>query len=240
MYILSLFLPLYLIFICGFLGRKLGIRGVYWVGVIGLSINLLLNIMIFNEVFLNNNILTIELLNWFKLDIFILDWILLFDDLSSSMLIVVNSVSLIVWIYSYDYMISDPFIIRFYNYILLFVICMIILITTSSLPILFIGWEGMLKCLKWYNIKNYNLINNILPLITFRSWANQRIGPHNIDIISIFVGSLLEDGYLEKRKEDIRLIMILWIIKNVEYLMTFHKYLAIRGYYNHDSWSFGS
>lgn len=232
MYILSLLLPLYLIFICGFMGRKLGIRGVYWVGVIGLSISLLLNIMIFNEIFLNNNILTIELLNWFKLDIFILDWILLFDDLSSSMLIVVNSVSLIVWIYSYDYMISDPFIIRFYNYILLFVICMIILITTSSLPILFIGWEGILKCLKWYNIENINLINNILPLLHLSKLrVNQKIGPHNIDIISILVGSLLGDSHLEKRKEGIRLIFE-QSNKNVEYLMTFHKYLAERGYCN--------
>ena len=122
------------------------------------------------------------------------------------MLIVVNSVSLIVWIYSYDYMISDPFIIRFYNYILLFVICMIILITTSSLPILFIGWEGILKCLKWYNIENINLINNILPLLHLSKLrVNQKIGPHNIDIISILVGSLLGDSHLE-------LILILLIL----------------------------
>lgn len=220
------------------MGRKLGIKGVYWVGLIGLSISLILNLIIFKEIFINNNVLSIELLNWIKLDILDLNWNLLFDDISVTMLIVVNSVSLVVWIYTYDYMISDPFIIRFYNYILLFIICMIILITTSSLPILFIGWEGMSECLKWFNIENEllrsynNLIYNILPLLfNSKLRANKRIGPHNIDILFILFGSLLGDGHLEKRKEGIR-----WIFeqshKNVEYLMTFHKYLATRGYCN--------
>ncbi len=76
-------------------------------------------------------------------DLFNVNWYLYLDDLSQLMLFVVIGISFIVLVYSYDYMISDPHIIRFYFFIILFVFFMIILITTNSLPILFIGWEGV-------------------------------------------------------------------------------------------------
>ena len=37
--------------------------------------------------------------------------------------------------------------------------------------------------------------------------ANRRIGPHNEDIISMLVGSLLGDGYGEKRSGGVRIVM---------------------------------
>lgn len=61
----------------------------------------------------------------------------------------------------------------------------------------------------------------------------KRIGPHNIDILSIIVGSALGDTHLEKRKRGIGTRVIFeQSNKNVEYLMWFHKYLADRGYCN--------
>jgi len=83
------------------------------------------------------------------------------------MLIIILSISLLVLIYSYDYMIEDPHFIRFYLFIILFIFTMIILITTTSLPILFIGWEGIYLCLKCniYDL-NYTAVaaHNILIL----------------------------------------------------------------------------
>jgi ubiquinol-cytochrome c reductase cytochrome b subunit len=89
------------------------------------------------------------------------------------------------------------------------------------------------------NFENYYIrsddsycVDYCLNFISFlKLKANQRIGPHNIDILSILVGSLLGDSHLEKRKKGIRLIFE-QSHKNVEYLMTFHKYLAERGYCN--------
>jgi hypothetical protein len=47
-----------------------------------------------------------------------------------------------------------------------------------------------------------------------------RVGPHNLDVISLIVGSLLSNSYLEKRENGlgVRIIFIKYS-NNVEYLM---------------------
>ena len=66
-----------------------------------------------------------------------------------------------------------------------------------------------------------------------RTESNLKIGPHNIDIISIIIGSLLGDGHLEKRlngnKAGTR-VKFEQCERNMEYLMWFHNYLSTRGY----------
>ena len=62
----------------------------------------------------------------------------------------------------------------------------------------------------------------------------ERIGPHNIDILSLIIGSTLGETQLEKRKNMATAIRIKFeqSNKNVEYLMWFHSYLSSRGYCN--------
>ena len=62
-----------------------------------------------------------------------------------------------------------------------------------------------------------------------RMRANKRIGPHNEEIISILVGSLLGDGHGEKRSGGVRIVME-QESRNVGYMKWFHKYLSERGY----------
>ena len=63
-----------------------------------------------------------------------------------------------------------------------------------------------------------------------RNWKSRnRIGPHNLDVISLIVGSLLSNSYLEKREYGVRIIFIKYS-SNVEYLMWFHSFLAKKGY----------
>jgi hypothetical protein len=50
----------------------------------------------------------------------------------------------------------------------------------------------------------YSIIECNLSFILPRIRANKRIGPHNRDIISIFIGSLLGDGTLYNYKENYR------------------------------------
>lgn len=64
---------------------------------------------------------------------------------------------------------------------------------------------------------------------TKSAFAHERIGPHNIDVISVLVGSLLGDGYAEKRNESTR-FQIHMSSKNMEYLSWLHKFFAERGY----------
>jgi LAGLIDADG DNA endonuclease family len=81
------------------------------------------------------------------------------------------------------------------------------------------------------NINNLNKNNNKLSKNERKLTSYERIGPHNIDIISIIVGSTLGDSHLEKRKRGIGTrVKFEQCSKNIEYLMWFHKYLSIRGY----------
>lgn len=57
-----------------------------------------------------------------------------------------------------------------------------------------------------------------------------RIGPHNIDILSLIIGSLLGDGYGNKRSGEGIRICFRQSIKHKDYLFWLHSYLHSRGY----------
>lgn len=48
--------------------------------------------------------------------------------------------------------------------------------------------------------------------------STERIGPHNQKIISLIIGSLLSNSYIEKREQGVRIIFMK-CSNNVEYLM---------------------
>ncbi len=151
---------------------------------------------------------------------------------------------------------EDPHNQRFFSYLSLFTFFMLFLVSGGNFFVMFVGWEGMYQCLKWYNNDNFlysfvflkklikktsiinnkkNNKNNIRSFLTdnLKLISSKRIGPHNIDIISFIIGSTLGDTHLEKRKKGIGTRIIFeQSNKNVEYLMWFHSYLSKRGYCN--------
>jgi NADH-quinone oxidoreductase subunit L len=64
---------------------------------------------------------------------------LMFDSITSVMLIVVTTVSSLVHLYSTGYMAGDPHVPRFMSYLSLFTFFMLILVTADNLVQLFIG-----------------------------------------------------------------------------------------------------
>ncbi|MGE0553445.1 MAG: NADH-quinone oxidoreductase subunit L [Gemmatimonadales bacterium] len=68
------------------------------------------------------------------------------DQLSAVMLLVVTGVGSLIHLFSVGYMRSDPGYARYFAYLNLFVVFMLVLILGSSLPVLFIGWEGVGLC----------------------------------------------------------------------------------------------
>lgn len=82
---------------------------------------------------------------------------------------------------------------------------------------------GIKKCQKWFIkiIKNYSM--------NIKRKGNKRIGPHGDEVLSLIIGSLLGEGYGEKRGIGTRFVLQ-QEESNKEYLIWFHKYLAERGY----------
>ncbi|MEM9194406.1 MAG: NADH-quinone oxidoreductase subunit L [Myxococcota bacterium] len=69
-----------------------------------------------------------------------------FDALSGLMTLVVTGIGLLIHIYSLEYMKEDEGFARFFTYLNLFTASMLILILGSSMPVMFVGWEGVGLC----------------------------------------------------------------------------------------------
>jgi NADH-quinone oxidoreductase subunit L len=72
-----------------------------------------------------------------------ISWALRVDTLTAVMLVVVNTVSSLVHLYSIGYMDEDPYRPRFFGYLSLFTFAMLMLVTADNLVQLFFGWEGV-------------------------------------------------------------------------------------------------
>ena len=263
MYLSILVLPLLGSLISGFMGRKIGVTGAHFITCTCLLLSSLLATVSFYEVGICGSSVSINLVSWIESEIMSVSWEFLYDQLTVSMFIPVLYISSLIHIYSIDYLSSDPHNQRFFSYLSLFTFFMLLLASGANYFVMFVGWEGKLDCLKWYKLYDFfnyiyklflvNIIygiNDNLENVSYYFFGGiistnfnkikenkitsyQRIGPHNIDIISIIIGSVLGDTHLEKRTNSLGTRMIFeQSNKNVEYLMWFHNYLSIRGYCN--------
>src|SRR5262249_7017672 len=71
------------------------------------------------------------------------EWSLRIDTLTAVMLVVVNTISAFVHLYSIGYMREDPYRPRFFGYLSMFTFAMLMLVTADNLVQLFFGWEGV-------------------------------------------------------------------------------------------------
>jgi NADH-quinone oxidoreductase subunit L len=68
------------------------------------------------------------------------------DALNATMALVVTGVGFLIHLYSVSYMAEDAGFHRFLTYLNLFIFSMLVLILGDSLPVLFVGWEGVGLC----------------------------------------------------------------------------------------------
>ena len=85
----------------------------------------------------------IELLNWITSGTLQAPWAIRLDALTAVMLVVVNTVSALVHVYSLGYMSHDEHQPRFFAYLSLFTFAMLMLVTSDNLIQMFFGWEGV-------------------------------------------------------------------------------------------------
>jgi NADH-quinone oxidoreductase subunit L len=71
---------------------------------------------------------------------------LLIDPLSVVMTLVVTGIGFLIHLYSIGYMAHDEERVRFFSYLNLFTFFMLVLVLGGSLPLMFVGWEGVGLC----------------------------------------------------------------------------------------------
>ena len=75
-----------------------------------------------------------------------IDLALRMDALSGVMCLIITFIGFLIHVYSSGYMADEPDYARFFAYLNLFCGAMLMLVLGDSLPVMFIGWEGVGLC----------------------------------------------------------------------------------------------
>ena len=143
MYSAIVFMPLIGALLAGFFGRWLGAKGAGALTSALLSASAVLSWIALYRVGLTGEDLRVPILEWVTSGDLHANWSLRIDTLTAVMLVVVNTVSALVHIYSIGYMSHDDGQPRFFAYLSLFTFAMLMLVTADNLLQLFFGWEGV-------------------------------------------------------------------------------------------------
>jgi NADH-quinone oxidoreductase subunit L len=137
------FLPLLGFLIAGLFGRFIGPRPSEFITTLFLGVAAVMSWIVFVQVGFGAGAYKVVLANWMTSGTLKVEWALRVDTLTAVMLVVVNTVSALVHLYSIGYMHEDPHRSRFFAYLSLFTFAMLMLVTSDNLVQMFFGWEGV-------------------------------------------------------------------------------------------------
>ena len=143
-----LFAPLIGALICGFGWRVIGERA----GQVITTAMIFLAAALSWVIFLTFDGVTVQtpILDWIVSGTLHSEWAIRLDRMTAIMLVVVNTVSALVHLYSFGYMAHDEnwhegehYKARFFAYLSFFTFAMLMLVTSDNLIQMFFGWEGV-------------------------------------------------------------------------------------------------
>lgn len=102
------------------------------------------------------------------------------DTLSGTMMLVVAGIGFLIHVYSVGYMHDDEGYGRFFSYMNLFVFFMLTLVLGSSLPLMFVGWEGVGLCS--YLLIGYYYETDFAPDAGLKAFLTNRVGDLGVAI----------------------------------------------------------
>ena len=143
MYKAIVFLPLIGAIVAGFFGRMMGPRPTEILTTGFLLIAAVLSWIVFWRVGFGGETIKVPIARWITSGELEIAWALRIDTLTAVMLVVVNTVSSLVHLYSIGYMHEDDARERFFSYLSLFTFAMLMLVTSDNLVQMFFGWEGV-------------------------------------------------------------------------------------------------
>ena len=145
-----LFSPLAGALICGFGWKFIGETVATYVSTVLLMLTAALSWVIFLTYDANNGVDVISLFKFIESGSLSTDWAIRIDRLTTIMLIVINTVSALVHLYSLGYMardenfkVGESYRPRFFAYLSFFTFTMLMLVTSDNLLQMFFGWEGV-------------------------------------------------------------------------------------------------
>ncbi len=132
----------------GLLGHRLPKRLVSIVGCGTVALSFAIGASLAYELFLSDTPLGVRssLYTWMASGSVHVELSFTFDRLSAVMTLVVTGVGFLIHLYSVGYMAHDPGYARYFAYLNLFTFAMLTLVLGDSMPVMFLGWEGVGLC----------------------------------------------------------------------------------------------
>lgn len=152
MLITIVFIPFAAFAVIGLFGRWLGRGGSVIVATGAIFISALFSCIAFYDVAFCKNVYVISLGMWFGMGTVKVEWAFLFDTVVAVMIIIITFISILVHLYSIEYMSNDPHLPKFMSFLSIFTFFMLILVTGQNMVQMFLGWEGV-------GLSSYLLIN---------------------------------------------------------------------------------
>ena len=152
---LILLFPLAGVLINAFLGRWLNRRLVAAIASLAVGASFVVALLIFvamlglpaeTEAGGNGRAQVFHLFTWIVAGDFVVEAAILLDQLSILMVLVVTGVSTLLHIYSAAYMKGEEYYNRYFTWLNLFVLMMLILVLGDNFLVMFVGWEGVGLC----------------------------------------------------------------------------------------------
>jgi NADH-quinone oxidoreductase subunit L len=122
---------------------------------------------------------------WIEVGSFRVPFNLLIDPLTCVMMLVVSGIGSLIHIYSVGYMAHDEERVRFFSYLNLFTFFMLLLVMGGSLPLLFVGWEGVGLCS--YLLIGFWYKKNSASAAGLKAFVVNRIGDVGLILGMIFI-----------------------------------------------------
>ena len=178
----------------GLLGRYMAKGLVTLVGVGSVAVSFALAVVAFVELYglshdAEHAALAYQFYEWFSLKlpggtVVPINVRFLMDSLSGVMTLVVTGVGGLIHLYSIGYMGDDEGYPRFMSYLNLFMASMLILVLGSSLPVMFVGWEGVGLCS--YLLIGFWYENRVYAAAGRKAFVVNRIGDFGV-LIGMFI-----------------------------------------------------
>lgn len=146
-------LPLLGILVNWLIGKYIGEKGIGTVASLATGGSFFVSVLLALALLKDHAGAQVPFLQWISIGSFNLNWVFRVDTLSVTMMLVVSGVGLLIHIYSIGYMHEDvrhqgdpKRFRRFFIFLNLFILAMMLLVTGDNFLVLFVGWEGVGLC----------------------------------------------------------------------------------------------
>ena len=140
------FFPLIGFLLNGLLGKRLSKRLVGAIAVGSVLVSFLYVVGVLSKLWPLTTAYSEHDFTWIQSGFLQVGFDLFVDRLTAVMLLVVTGVGLLIHIYSIGYMRDEDGYYRFFSYLNLFMFFMLLLVLSSNLLLMFVGWEGVGLC----------------------------------------------------------------------------------------------